>query len=247
MSNEDKIGTFHFVAEPFHVDFTGRLTMGVLGNHLLNCAGFHANDRGFGMATLNEDNYTWVLSRLAIELEDMPRQYEDFTVRTWVENVYRLFTDRNFDIRDKDRRVIGYARSVWAMINMTTRKPADLLALHGGSIVDYVCAEPCPIEKPSRIKVTSSEPLAVVEAKYSDIDVNGHVNSIRYIEHILDLFPIDMYRTKRIRRFEMAYVSESYYGDRLFFFCEEVNADEFHVEMRKNGEEVVCRAKILFE
>ena len=43
MSNEDKIGTFHFVAEPFHVDFTGRLTMGVLGNHLLNCAGFHAS------------------------------------------------------------------------------------------------------------------------------------------------------------------------------------------------------------
>ena len=31
-----------------HVDFTGKLTMGVLGNHLLNCAGFHAADRGFG-------------------------------------------------------------------------------------------------------------------------------------------------------------------------------------------------------
>ena len=60
------------MAEPFHVDFNGRLTMGVLGNHLLNCAGFHANDRGFGIATLNEDNYTWVLSRLAIELDEMP-------------------------------------------------------------------------------------------------------------------------------------------------------------------------------
>ena len=34
--------------------------MGVLGNHLLNCAGVHASDRGFGIATLNEDNYTWV-------------------------------------------------------------------------------------------------------------------------------------------------------------------------------------------
>ena len=61
----NKIGTYKFVAEPFHVDFTGRLTLGVLGNHLLNCAGFHATERGFGMATLNEDNYTWVLSRLA--------------------------------------------------------------------------------------------------------------------------------------------------------------------------------------
>ena len=42
----DKVGSYSFVAEPFHVDFTGRLTMGVLGNHLLNCAGFHAADRG---------------------------------------------------------------------------------------------------------------------------------------------------------------------------------------------------------
>ena len=72
-----------------------RLTMGVLGNHLLNCAGFHAADRGFGIATLNENHYTWVLSRLAIELEDMPRAYESFSIQTWVENVYRLFTDRN--------------------------------------------------------------------------------------------------------------------------------------------------------
>ena len=38
MSEENRIGTYQFVAEPFHVDFNGRLTMGVLGNHLLNCA-----------------------------------------------------------------------------------------------------------------------------------------------------------------------------------------------------------------
>lgn len=32
MSEENRIGTYQFVAEPFHVDFNGRLTMGVLGN-----------------------------------------------------------------------------------------------------------------------------------------------------------------------------------------------------------------------
>lgn len=247
MSEENRIGTYQFVAEPFHVDFNGRLTMGVLGNHLLNCAGFHANDRGFGIATLNEDNYTWVLSRLAIELDEMPYQYENFSVQTWVENVYRLFTDRNFAIIDKDGKKIGYARSVWAMINLNTRKPADLLTLHGGSIVNYVCDEPCPIEKPSRIKVTSDQSIATLTAKYSDIDINGHVNSIRYIEHILDLFPIELYKTKRIRRFEMVYVAESYFGDELSFFCDEVNANEFHVEVKKNGNEVVCRSKVIFE
>ena len=242
MSDDKKIGSYKFIAEPFHVDFNGRLTMGVLGNHLLNCAGFHASERGFGIATLNEDNYTWVLSRLAIDLEEMPYQYEEFTVQTWVENVYRLFTDRNFAIIDKDGKKIGYARSVWAMINLNTRKPADLLTLHGGSIVDYVCDEPCPIEKPSRIKVATDQPCAKLTAKYSDIDINGHVNSIRYIEHILDLFPIDLYKSKRIQRFEMAYVAESYYGDELSFFEE----NEYHVEIKKNGSEVVCRAKVKF-
>ena len=38
MSEENKIGTYQFVAEPFHVDFNGRLTMGVLGNHQIGRA-----------------------------------------------------------------------------------------------------------------------------------------------------------------------------------------------------------------
>lgn len=245
--NNNKVGTYNFVAEPFHVDFNGQLTLGVLGNHLLNCAGFHANDRGFGIATLNEENYTWVLSRLAIELEDMPYQYEDFSIQTWVEAVYRLFTDRNFALINKDGKTIGYARSVWAMINLNTRKPADLLSMHGGNIVDYVCDKECPIEKPSRIKVGTEEVASSHLAKYSDIDINGHVNSIRYIEHILDLFPIEYYKTMRIRRFEIAYIAESYYGDELKFYKEEVNPSEFNIEVKKNSTEVVCRGKVLFE
>ena len=245
--SEAKVGTYPFVAEPFHVDFTGRLTMGVLGNHLLNCAGFHAADRGFGIAELNENQYTWVLSRLAIELDELPRQYEDFSIQTWVENVYRLFTDRNFSILNKEGKPIGYARSVWAMISMQTRRPADLLTLHGGSITDYICDKECPIAKPGRIKVTQEVPVAEYLTKYSDIDINGHVNSIKYIEHILDLFPIETFKEKQIKRFEMAYVAESYYGDTLSFYREEVGKDEYDIEVKKNNQEVVVRSKVIFK
>lgn len=177
MAEENKIGTYSFIAEPFHVDFTGKLTMGVLGNHLLNCAGFHATERGFGMAELNENHYTWVLSRLAIELDRLPLQYERFSIQTWIENVYRLFTDRNFAILDKDGKTIGYARSIWAMISTETRKPVDLLTLHKGSILNYVCDKECPIGKPGRIKVAEKEVAGEHVACYSDIDVNGHVNA----------------------------------------------------------------------
>ena len=94
--------------------------------------------------------------------------------------------------------------------------------------------------------MTEQTPLAEYVTKYSDIDINGHVNSIKYIEHILDLFPLSFYREHRIRRFEMAYVAESYYGDTLSFYREQVGDNEYDVEVRKNGTDVVVRSKVVF-
>ena len=81
----EKIGKYQFMAEPFHCDFNSRLLMGHLGNHLLNAADFHSNDRGFGMIYLKTINKAWVLSRLAVEMEYMPKAYDRFWVETWVE------------------------------------------------------------------------------------------------------------------------------------------------------------------
>lgn len=243
----DKIGTYHFVAEPFHTDFTDHLTLSVLGNHLLNCAGFHASERGLDMASVNEENYTWVLSRLAVEMREMPKGFEEYSIETWVESVYRLFTYRNYAVLDKDGNALGYARSIWALIDRNTRHPTDLMDVNGGSIADFICDHPCPIDPPSRIKVRATQPEATLTAKYSDIDINGHVNSIRYIEHILDLFPLEFFSQKRISRFEMAYVAESHYGDTLDLVREKQGEDCYALEIKKGGEETVCRAKVAFE
>ena len=243
----EKIGKVELVVDPFHTDFAGKLNYTTLGKHLLNSAEYHASARGFGMKALNDANHTWVLSRLAIELEDMPRQYENFSIHTWIENVYRLFTDRNFELVNKDGQTIGYARSVWAVISMETRKPADLLTLHGDGLNQYASDRECPIAKPGRIKVTTDTPVVVYQTRYSDIDINGHVNSIKYIEHILDLFPLDVFKEKTLKRFEIAYVAESYYGDTLSFFIEEKSTEEFDVEIRKSSNEVVVRSKVIFK
>lgn len=247
VADSNKVGRYDFVVEPFHADFTGRLTLGVLGNHLLNCAGFHSAERGFGIATLNEEHYTWVLSRMAIEMFDMPIAYSHFSVETWVERVYRLFTDRDFSVLDENGNPVGYARSVWAMISTETRKPADLLEIHGGSITDYICDKECPIAKPGRVKVTNPAPKSEILAHYSDIDINGHVNSIKYIEHILDLFPLSLFKERKLKRFEVAYVAESYFGDVLKFYEEQVGESEYDVVIKKNEGETVVRSKLIFD
>ena len=188
-----------------------------------------------------------MLSRLALEMYDMPMQYESFTIETWVENVYRLFTDRNFAVLNKEGKAIAYARSVWAMIDTETRKPVDLMAIHDGDIAGYICDKDCPIDKPSRIKVNSKEPVAILPVKYSDMDINGHVNSIRYIEHILDLFPVDAFKEKRVRRFEMAYVAETMDTDTMAYYMDKVDDDNYDIEVKKNQADVVCRSKVIFD
>ena len=76
--------------------------------------------------------------------------------------------------------------------------------------------------------------------------MNGHVNSIKYIEHILDLFSLDFYKEHAIRRFEIAYVAESYFGNKLTFFCQQKGENEYDVEVRKNDSDVVVRSKLIF-
>lgn len=221
----EKIETYRFTVEPFHVDFTGHLFMGVLGNHLLNAAGRHSHNRGWGIDQLNENHYTWVLSRLSIELNEMPAQYEQVEVETWVESVMKLFTERNFLIRNaKDGRIYGYARSIWAMIDTATRQPSDLIALKDGDILHYVLTadeKPCPIAKHGRVRLSSAaQPLRTIDTHYSDVDINGHINSVKYIEHILDLFPRQQFEQHTIHRFEIAYKAEAFMGEPLTFVGE---------------------------
>lgn len=246
----DKVGKYQFLSEPFHCDFSARLFMSHLGNHMLNAADFHSNDRGFGMHFLNTINKTWVLSRLAIEMEEMPPMYTKFYIDTWVESAMRFFTNRNFKVYDVEdpKRVFGYGRSVWAMIDTESRQPTDILAVNDGAINDYIEKEkPCPIEKGGRVKMDDqAELVRTIDTNYSDVDINGHINSIKYIEHVLDLWPLDWYRRHQIRRLEIAYVAEAHAGDQLSFYREQDAAESYCVRIVRTDGTECCRCKIVF-
>ena len=92
--------------------------------------------RGFGYSHAEmKDNYTWVLSPPCPQNRmQMPFQYEDFTIWELVGEMCTAFSDIvNFALSDKkdEEDLVIIARSVWAMINLNTRKPADLLTSHG--------------------------------------------------------------------------------------------------------------------
>ena len=251
----DKVGCYEFLAEPFHCDFSGRLFMGHLGNHLLNAADFHSHDRGFGMAYLNGFNKTWVLSRLAIEMYEMPAMYSKFNVETWVETAMRFFTNRNFKVVDAQTgKVYGYGRSVWAMIDTVTRQPANLLDIREGTLADYVeKGKDCPIAKGSRVNIGADARLDTSFVTcYSDIDINGHFNSVKYIEHVLDLFSVEWYKAHRLQRLEIAYVAEAHCGDTIKVYRQDLDGG-LTVMVRmvragsgEDGDVEICRSLVKF-
>jgi acyl-ACP thioesterase len=245
----NKIDTYEVAVEPFHADFTGRMFLGILGNHLLNAAGRHSQRRGWGIGTLNEEHHTWVLSRLSIEMQEMPRQYEKIQIMTWVESVIRLFTHRNFAILRPDGTPYGYARSIWAMIDTESRQPTDIYAIDNGAIEQWIVKDKeCPIDKGGRVKMSDkAELVRTIDTYYNDVDINGHVNSVKYIEHILDLWPMDWYREHAIKRFEIAYVAEAHAGEQLSFYMEQEGEDlVYNVRIVRTDGTECCRSKVSF-
>ena len=248
------------MAEPFHCDFSGRLFMGHLGNHMLNAADFHSTDRGFGMKYLMSIHRSWVLSRLAIEMTEMPSQYTKFDVETWVESAMRYFTSRNFavvgtenDAAGDHPKVYGYGRSIWAMIDTETRQPTDIYDIDNGAINQWIEKEKaCPIDKGGRVKMSDDAQLVrTIDTNYNDVDINGHINSVKYIEHVLDLWPLDWYREHAVCRFEIAYVAEAHAGDQLSFYRETSSdtsdgCQEFCVRVVRTDGTECCRSKVTF-
>ncbi len=208
---------YHTSADAFHCDFSKHLCIGHLGNALLNASDMHSTARNFGMTYLWKQNKTWVLSRLAIDLEDLPVEHDQFVIETWVENAMKFFTKRNWAIYSEDgTKVYGYAKSIWAMIDTQTREPQDILAMHDGKIKEYIYPEKeCPIKDVSRVKTPEMQEYTEFKVMYNDLDVNCHLNSMKYIDHVMDTLPLDYLRQYQVKRVEIAYVAEGHWGDTL--------------------------------
>lgn len=249
----EKTTKYNCVADAFHCDFMHNMCIGHLGNSLLNASDIHSTQRNFGMTYLNTINKTWVLSRLAIELSDMPKEHDKFTIETWVESAMKYFTKRNWAIYSQDgSKTYGYAKSIWAMIDTVTREPQDILAINDGKIRDYLCPDmPCDMQDISRVTVPQMTEYTEFTVSYSDVDVNGHCNSMKYIDHVIDTFNKEQFLNYHLQRLEIAYVAEGHWGEtiRIYHIQESETQHFFRLAKYNNNADVqeLCRLKVFFK
>lgn len=190
-----------------------QLSLQELVREIIDLATDHANQLGIGYARLAEDSMAWVLSRLSIEMDEWPAMHTTYSITTWVESVNRLFSSRCFKITsgDPDGKVMGYIRSMWAAIDMTTRKAADLSRLE--PLANAVTDIPCDIEPAPKLRMPESENVRGYIFVPTDIDCNRHVTTARYVELCIDVLTLDDYDKADIRRFDIAFSHEALAGE----------------------------------
>ena len=245
MENDpQKIATYTYELEPAEGNAQQETPLTLLVKRILETATYHAESWGVGYSSLIKGNQAWVLARLAVEMISYPRVYDKYVIETWIEVYNKHFSARNFCFRSPEGKIYGYARSIWSVIDIQSRASVDITTFR--HIANNVSDKDCPIAPQSKIRPVNDENPAVYVVQYGDIDINRHVNSVKYIEHMLDKFPLDLYDKNFVRRFEINYVSEARYGNCLHFYREQLAEKIYAVEIRNESGDAICRGRIEF-
>ena len=139
--------------------------------------------------------------------------------------------------------MIGYARSIWAMIDNESRKPESL---EKTGIIDYLHPEKeCPVAKIGKIAIPEEiKETDYFTVRYSDLDINKHLNSAKYTEHIFDIFSIKELDERNIQKFEIEYIEECRYGEKITIYKEDADIEQSSILLKNEDDKIVCKCRI---
>jgi medium-chain acyl-[acyl-carrier-protein] hydrolase len=154
----------------------------------------------------------WVLMRAKVELGRSPAEGEKVEVLTKASAEKGRVFNRLFLFRTEKGEQIGAASTIWLLLNMTTRSIGRLpddsgLTRYVASEFSWPTAEPRSIR--CNLPVTETQTRRV---RYSDLDMNRHMNNARYMEWVVDLLGLPRLQAAFLREFQINYLKEATWG-----------------------------------
>lgn len=240
-SNAPKVYTESFKVHTYEVDIHNRLTIQALAQFLQESASNHAALLGFGVEFLLKNNRTWVLSRLAVDIEESIPLGETITIKTWPADTEKLFYIRDFEISDKNGNIIGSATSYWIFIDTEKRRP-----VHPSKrevVFDYENIQRGFTRNLSKLPgMDNLISTSSFQVRYSDLDLNNHVNNIKYIEWGMEGIDPGYKKNNSPFLLEINFLSEVKYADNVRLSMGKGQSEDFmHTLLIDNTE--ICRIK----
>lgn len=243
-----KIWTERFGIRTSEMNAHGKLKIQALLNFFQESAIKHANHMGLGYNDVIKNNFAWVLSNLYIQIDTTTENAENLEVKTWPCGVSRFFALRDFDILADVSRKIAAGTSRWLAIDIRKRRLVrehdyfDIV--HEFSIENKNRHEFVKFPGPVRWNTENT-----FKVRYSDMDINQHVNNINYVEWIIETIPHDILLEKDISSLEIYFLSEALYGNTILSRSTEMESDKnsflHSIINDTNGKELV-RAKTVW-
>ncbi len=211
-----------FRVRTYEADALGELRPDALFDYLQECAASHAEELGFSPGQMAGPGLAWVLSRLIVEIARMPQWKTTLKITTWPSSTQGIFATRDFRVTDQDGLPVAVATSAWFLIDTNRRRPARLpsavtdIRLPEGPralVDDFARAPPIGGGQPDRTLVVGA----------SQVDMNQHVNHVRYAAWALDSMDPSFLSEHRLRRIQLQFRSESAAGDDIEIFREKTS------------------------
>lgn len=165
-------------------------------------------------------NLFWMLARMWYRLDQPLGWNETLTVRTWHRGGSGASSYRDFDLF-VDGKPVGEAVSVWVLADADTHRLARMSKIEefqgtdGGAL--------CKDKTLSRFKLPQEMAAADHRAMhYSDTDINGHVNNVRYADFICDAIRMDQLgQDFYVSALQVDYLAECMAGETITLFTGE--------------------------
>lgn len=168
-----------------------------------------------GPQIMEKYNCLWMVTRIWYEL-DAPLRWNDLvTVHTWHRGVSGVSSYRDFDLY-RDGKPIGQGTSLWVMVDADSRKLFRMKNLTEFEGTDG--GERKKTVKLHRVIMPEQfDRRTQRDMRYSDTDINGHVNNIHYADFACDSLHMErLARGKFVRSFQIGYLSECQAGETIW-------------------------------
>lgn len=201
------------------VDGRGHCRPSALLGHLQEAATLAAEGRGFGREVLMERyDAFWMLARLWYRLERPVCWGEKLDIHTWHRGGKGASMYRDFDLY-VDGTPVGEAVSVWVLVQQSDRKMLRL-----SQIPEFEGTEGGERNKSillSKLRMPDGMHLAERRLmRYSDTDINAHVNNTRYADFACDAIHAEELGEGRfIREMQLGYHAECRPGEVIDLLC----------------------------
>jgi acyl-ACP thioesterase len=209
-----------------------------LCNLLQLTAAEHSILGGLSFNDMQEHNQAWVLSRIRIEIDALPKWQDKVTVKTWIESLEGNKSIRNIEMYLDGKKIVG-ATTYWAVFNTQLRKSENLALPH--EHFEKYPEDKATGQSFSRINVLqNTEKIGSRNVVLSDLDIVNHVNNTKYLEWCLDTIHPTTILKQTIKSLEMNFLRELNFNDAV-----EIYSDVTNSFFTVTKDEKVCFALLL--